>query len=55
MATRSWDPTWCKRWGSNPLAPQSPGFTGPVPYLHGGGACEMAEETGVEPACARIS
>src|SRR5580692_7738000 len=20
-------PDWCKRWGSNPLAPQSPGFT----------------------------
>ena len=40
--------------GIEPTGSEEPRFYGPVPYLHGG-ACKMAEETGVEPACARIS
>ena len=40
--------------GIEPTGSEELRFYGPVPYLHGG-ACKMAEETGVEPACARIS
>ena len=47
-------PDWCKRWGSNPLAPQSPGFTDRC-HTFTAALAKMAEETGVEPACAGIS
>ena len=40
--------------GIEPTGSAEPRFYGPVPYFHGV-ACKMAEETGVEPACARIS
>ena len=53
MATRSWDQL-VQAVGIEPTGSKEPRFYGPVPYLHGG-ACKMAEETGVEPACARIS
>ena len=53
MATRSWDQL-AQAVGIEPTGSAEPRFYGPVPYLHGG-ACKMAEETGVEPACARIS
>lgn len=53
MATRSWDQL-VQAVGIEPTGSAEPRFYGPVPYLHGG-ACKMAEETGVEPACARIS
>ena len=53
MATRSWDPL-VQAVGIEPTDSAESRFYGPVPYLHGG-ACKMAEETGVEPACARIS
>jgi hypothetical protein len=53
MATRSWDPTGASG-GDRTHWLRRARFYGPVPYLHGG-ACKMAEETGVEPACARIS
>ena len=53
MAIRSWDQL-VQAVGIEPTGSAEPRFYGPVPYLHGG-ACKMAEETGVEPACARIS
>ena len=53
MATRSWDQL-VQAVGIEPTGSAEPRFYGPVPYLHGG-ACKMAEEAGVEPACARIS
>jgi hypothetical protein len=53
MATRSWDQL-VQAVGIEPTGSAEPRFYGPVPYLYGG-ACKMAEETGVEPACARIS
>ena len=40
--------------GIEPTGSEERRFYGPLPYLHGG-ACKMAEETGVEPACAGIS
>lgn len=53
MATRSWDQL-VQAVGIEPTGSAERRFYGPVPYLHGG-ACRMAEETGVEPACAGIS
>ena len=53
MATRSWDQL-VQAVGIEPTGSEELRFYGPVPYLHGN-ACKMAEETGVEPACARIS
>jgi hypothetical protein len=53
MATRSWDQL-VQAVGIEPTGSAELRFYGPVPYLHGG-ACKMAEEAGVEPACARIT
>ena len=53
MATRSWDQL-VQAVGIEPTGSVERRFYGPVPY-HYGGACKIAEETGVEPACARTS
>src|ERR1700730_18591157 len=53
MATRSWDPTGASGGDRTHWLRRAPVLrAGAIPH---GGACKMAEETGVEPACARIS